>query len=185
MEKENNIIKKISKIIGTIITIIVVFLASIIIVQKFSNNQMSVLGFRIFVVQTGSMIPKYNIGDVILVKTKSIDSIKVGDDISYLGEERDYDGKVVTHQVVNVDKQDGKYVFTTKGIANKAEDPLVDGDQVYGTVLGRVNILTFLYKLINSNEYILYFIVIVPLTIYIFFGLFHPNGIENKKRKDN
>ena len=103
MEKENNIIKKTSKIIGTIITIIVVFLASIIIVQKFSNNQMSVLGFRIFVVQTGSMIPKYNIGDVILVKTKSIDSIKVGDDISYLGEERDYDGKVVTHQVVNVD----------------------------------------------------------------------------------
>ena len=65
--------------------IVIIFVYLIIVTQRISNNDKAFLGFRIFRVQTGSMIPVYNIGDVILVKEKGLDKISVGDDVTYWG----------------------------------------------------------------------------------------------------
>ena len=62
------IVKIIWNIIVKIIAVIIVLISIIIVVQKVTNNKEAFLGYRIFRVQTGSMIPKYLIGDVILVK---------------------------------------------------------------------------------------------------------------------
>ena len=63
----------------------IAFVSITIVTQRVSNNENSFLGFRIFKVETGSMIPKYQIGDVILIKEKDINKIKVGDDVTYFG----------------------------------------------------------------------------------------------------
>ena len=64
------------------------------------------------------MIPVYNIGDVILVKETEIDKIQKGDDVTYNGTAGSMKGKLVTHQVIDIEEREGKKVFHTKGLRN-------------------------------------------------------------------
>mgnify|MGYP004501975751 FL=1 len=182
---KSNIAKKIWNIFMKIITIIIAFISIIIVVQKVTNNKQAFLGYRIFRVQTGSMIPKYEIGDVILVKEQAIDKIKVGDDVTYLGKDGVVKGILITHRVKNIEEIEGQKVFHTQGIANNLEDPVVYGDQINGVVQSKMYILTLICKMLN-NKYIFYFCGILPLTIYVFFKVFKNSRdkYENRIEKD-
>lgn len=175
------ICKKILEIIRTIITIILVIISLIIIIQRFSNNEHSFLGFRIFRVQTGSMIPKYQIGDVLLVKETKFEKLKIGDDVTYQGDDGSFSGITVTHQIIDIEEVDGEMLIHTKGIANNLEDPAISPDQIIGVVQTRLEILTFITSLLN-NAYIFYFCAIIPLTIYAFFTII-KGGSRNKYKK--
>ena len=96
--KGNTCLHFIWNIFVKILTLVIIFISIIIVVQKVTNNEESFLGFRIFRVQTGSMIPKYQIGDVILVKETEPDKIKIGDDVTYEGETGSMKGMLVTHR---------------------------------------------------------------------------------------
>lgn len=67
------------------------FLVAFIVVvclQRFSDNKISFFNYRMFTVISGSMKPKYDIGDVLISKKEDPSKIKVGDTISYLGTKR-------------------------------------------------------------------------------------------------
>lgn len=165
------------KVIETLITILIVGISIIIVTQRVSNNEKSVLGYRIFRIETGSMVPNYLVGDVILVKECDIKDLKPGDNITYNGLTGDVKGKTITHQIVAVNAENGKITIRTKGIANSVVDPEIDGSQVIGKVVTKLNVLTWLTKFIN-NKYIFYFFIIVPVTIWIFFNVI-------KRKADN
>lgn len=167
-------------IISKIITVIIIFICIIIVVQKVTNNKEAFLGFRIFRVQTGSMIPKYQIGDVILVKAKDVNKIKVGDDVTYKGESGSVKGILVTHRVIDIEENDGKRIFHTKGIANNLEDPTIEGSQINGVVQSKLYIITLICTLLN-NKYVFYFCGVLPLTIYVGFRLFKGRHINEEK----
>lgn len=173
--------KKVLSVLGRIVTIIVAIISIIILTQKVTNNKVSFLGYRIFRVQTGSMIPKYNVGDVILVKEKSIDKIKIGDDVTYLGKEGSTRGMLITHRVIDIENIDGKLAFHTQGIANKLEDPIIYGEQINGVVKTKMYILTLICMMLN-NKYIFYFVGVLPLTIYIFFRTFKSSYDKYEKK---
>lgn len=173
----SKIFKLIWNILSKIITILILFVSIIIVVQKVTNNKESFFGYRIFRVQTGSMIPKYNIGDVILVKEKDIDKIKVGDDVTYKGESGSVKGLLVTHRVIDIEEVDGKKAFHTKGIANNLEDPIVYGNQINGVVQTKLYILSLICLLLN-NKYVFYFCGVLPLTIYVGFRIFKGRHIN-------
>lgn len=178
---------KISKMVWNIVTklatLIILLISIIIVVQKVTNNKQSFLGYRIFRVQTGSMIPKYQIGDVILVKEKNIDKIKIGDDITYQGEEGIIKGILITHRVIDIEEIDEKKTFHTQGIANSLEDPVVYGEQINGVVQFKMHILTLICSLLN-NRYIFYFCGVLPLTIYVFFRVFKGSLDKYDKRTE-
>lgn len=182
--KKNKTVRKTFKILWDIIvklvTLLIVLISLIIIVQKVTNNKESFFGYRIFRVQTGSMIPKYQIGDVILVKKQDVDKIKVGDDVTYLGESSSVKGILITHRVIDIQEVDGKKEFHTQGIANNLEDPVVHGNQINGVVQFKMPILTLLCKLLN-NKYIFYFGAVLPLTLYIFFRVLKAIMIKKLK----
>ena len=181
VEKKKLNISKIFKvlwnILSKIITILIIFVSIIIVVQKVTNNKESFFGYRIFRVQTGSMIPKYNIGDVILVKEKDINKIKVGDDVTYKGEAGSVKGLLVTHRVIDIEEVEGKKAFHTKGIANNLEDPVVSGNQINGVVQTKLYILSLICLLLN-NKYVFYFCGVLPLTIYVGFRIFKGRHID-------
>lgn len=183
--KKNKTVRKTFKslwdIIVKLVTLLIVFISLIIIVQKVTNNKESFFGYRIFRVQTGSMIPKYQIGDVILVKKQDVDKIKVGDDVTYLGESSSVKGILITHRVIDIQEVDGKKEFHTQGIANNLEDPVVYGNQINGVVQFKMPILTLLCKLLN-NKYIFYFGAVLPLTLYIFFRVLKANYDKKVER---
>lgn len=183
--KKKKTVRKTLKILWDIIvklvTLLIVLISLIIIVQKVTNNKESFFGYRIFRVQTGSMIPKYQIGDVILVKKQDVDKIKVGDDVTYLGESSSVKGILITHRVIDIQEVDGKKEFHTQGIANNLEDPVVHGNQINGVVQFKMPILTLLCKLLN-NKYIFYFGAVLPLTLYIFFRVLKANYDKKVER---
>ena len=181
--KGNTCLHFIWNIFVKILTLVIIFISIIIVVQKVTNNEESFLGFRIFRVQTGSMIPKYQIGDVILVKETEPDKIKIGDDVTYEGEEGSMKGMLVTHRVIDIEEVDGKRVFHTQGIANNLEDPVVNEDQVNGVVQTKMYILSLICMLLN-NKYVFYFCGILPLTIYVAFRIFKGKRVKRIEREN-
>lgn len=163
-----------NKIFDFIITgievIISLFLIGLIIVtgvQRFSD-QGSFFGYRIYTVASESMIPIYTIGDTLLIKDTDSKDIKIGDALTYIGEANELKGKIVTHQVVDIetDPETGKYLFHTKGIANNIEDPIVNEEQVFGKVIYKFLTLSWIGKITLNMTTLLIFITI-PVAILI------------------
>ena len=159
--------KKIFKYVKTVFNVfVVIFILAFVLVvcmQRFSNNELSFLNYRMFTVVSGSMVPKYEIGDVLLAKEIKPEKIERGDAVSYLGNKGQFKDKVVTHEVIEIEvDENGKYWFYTKGVANLSVDPIVGEDQIYGVIVGKMNLLTFVYKLIAKPTGMLIF-VIIPL----------------------
>lgn len=162
------ILKGLYEIIRVILFIIIVVSLAVILTQRVSNNKKSVAGYRVFTIVTESMVPEYLVGDTILIKNIEPSKLKVGDDITYLGEEESFKGKIVTHRVIDISKSDdGTYTITTKGIANDKEDPKITSNQVYGKVIYKIKSISYLNSIIG-NLYGMYFIIFIPLTLMIF-----------------
>lgn len=185
MNEQTHLLKvflMVKKLLSTIITILLILVALIIVTQRVTNDEKSFFGMRMFIVATGSMVPVYSVGDVILVRDTDINDIKIDDDVVYIGEKGDTAGKTVTHRVINIEEIDGEKFFHTKGIANNAEDPIVSSSQIKGTVLKRLPIITFICSLM-ANTYTLYFIIVLPMTFYIFFKIIHVNLRKVRKNR--
>ena len=176
--KNKNIIKIILGIIKSIATFFIVCVFSIIFLQRVSNNSINLAGFSIYTVVTESMYPKYKVYDMILVKSVDTKSIKVHDDVVYKGEKSDFQGKIVTHRVEDITEDNGVLTFTTKGINNDIEDPLVNENQIMGKVVHKLLLLSLISKVIN-NTYGFYFLIFVPLVVVIFLEVME--SIEEKK----
>lgn len=166
--KENKILKLIGNIIYILFFITVILMLVVVVMQRATNNNITIGGIRIFSVATGSMIPVYEVGDMLISKEVEPEEIRVGDDIVYLGKKGSFNGKTVTHRVQSIErKEDGNYKIITKGVANNVEDPEIDQTQVYGKIICKVHVLSFLGKL-TRNTYTVYVIVFIPVGVLVY-----------------
>lgn len=166
-EKMKKTMKIISIIIKTLVTIALAAFVLVVCLQRFSDNKLSVFNFRMFTVVSESMTPVYNIGDVLIAKEVEPSKIKEGDVISYLGKYSNFEGKVITHRVVKTEKkEDGKYYFRAKGDANIVEDPIVAEDQLYGVVVHKSLLLSFVYKIVGT-QLGFFLCIIIPILFII------------------
>lgn len=149
-------------ILNIFIFVVMISFAVSVCLQRFSNNKISIFNYRMFTVITESMAPKYKIGDVLFAKKTDYKKLKVGDIVTYQGETNSFKGKVVTHQIIKIDKYNDKYYFHTKGLANLVEDPIVSEDQIYGKVIYKSVILSSIYKII-STDVGFYLFIIIPI----------------------
>ncbi len=177
--KNNKFLKFIKTLVKIIITILILLVVAVILVQRVTNNKLNLGGFGLYTVVTTSMVPEYKVGDMLLARKKEINDIKIGNDVVYLGEVDTYKDKIVTHRVINIEEENGEKVFHTKGIANPLEDPLVYSRQIYGVVIGKSVILSFLSGLINSS-YGFYFLIFVPVVVIVFLEIMDAIGGKKK-----
>ena len=70
IEKINNnkALKIIAMLFKTIVSFFIIIVISIIFIQRISNNKVSLGGYSLFTVVTESMVPKYNVFDMIELK---------------------------------------------------------------------------------------------------------------------
>ena len=164
---ENKTFKIIYGIIKTFVIVLLSIYLLFVMIQRFTNNA-SILGYRVFTVATGSMEPVYNVNDVILVKDVVPSTLKVGDDIAYLGNRDAVKGLIVTHRIIKIEKlEDGKVHYTLKGVNNKYEDPSITEDQILGKVVGKTYVVSFINHVVK-NIYGFFFLVFCPLVLVIF-----------------
>lgn len=170
-EKKNKRKKIIKYICLPFLTIIVVFIADILF-QKFVQNKENVdfLGYKPFIVMTGSMEPNINIGDMVIVKQIPQCEIHIGDIITYKvsnGRES------VTHRVIEIIEKDGKITYKTKGDNNNSADTDI---VTYENILGKVN-----FQVEGLGNIITYLFTGTGLGIIVLLILIHYSISSDRK----
>lgn len=125
--------KKAKNILSTVIIIILVVLLGFIIIPKLF------FGVEMKAVLTGSMEPELPVGSLIVITPIEYENIKVGDDITYVFDEK---LTLVTHRVIK--KDDSTKKVTTQGIANNTADAPVSNDNIVGKVVFSIPLLGYL-----------------------------------------
>lgn len=179
-DKTKKIFKIVSKIIYQLAIIFCLLLTIIIVMQKVTNNNKTILGYRIFRVVTGSMEPEYEIGQVVICREVEPENIKIGDDIVYYGLTGDYNGKIIMHEVIGIDKdENGNFNFHAKGLhSSSVEDPQIKPGQIYGVVKIKSGILTKLYKLATSIYSAFIIITILVINVFISFKFSNKPAVQ-------
>lgn len=161
--RESRVFKIVRGVINILLVMFCLLFVLVVCLQRFSNNELSFFNYRMFTVVTGSMEPRYNIGDVLIAKKVDAEDIKIGDSISYLGKKGGFNGMIITHEVIDIEKDSsGNYIYHTKGLSNIVEDPVVEYSQVYGKIIYKSKILSFIYSIVSS-KYGIFIFIIIPL----------------------
>ena len=186
---------KTARIISTVIN--VVLIVAIVIaacctyvsyVSTSGNGVPSLFGLRIFSIQTDSMYPTMEPGDLIL--DSAVDdaaSLNIGDVITYWTV---IDGQRVlnTHRIHQIYDGGGYLIFETKGDNNTIADPLtVHESEIVGQYNGmKISGLGKVFDYLQTSTGFL-LVVVVPVAIFFLFHLiqffrvlFEYNNIKNK-----
>lgn len=116
--------KKILSIIGDVLLVVFILLAATVTIVSLNTKDRGVTniaGKILLNIQTDSMKPTINPGDLIITKKYDGEDINKGDIISFFAFEQDTT-IIKTHRVIEVNNIDGTITFTTKGDNSIAED---------------------------------------------------------------
>lgn len=115
--------KKFLKLLGyifiSILILILIFDVIILIKSKvFPDKVPGIIGYKPFIVMSGSMKSKIEVGDIVIVKEVDVNNLKKDDIIAFSNSEK----LVTTHRIVNVINENGNICFETKGDSNNIKD---------------------------------------------------------------
>ena len=156
------IIKRLLKIIYVPIIASIVLITMLAGYKKYvkHENNISILGFRQYIVATSSMEPQYKIGDLIIIKETPKEQIKVGDVINFFAENG---VDTITHRVTHVVNENGQIFFKTKGDNNNSEDSeLINSNQVQGVIVFKISkVGTIMTRILTETGISILFVFII------------------------
>lgn len=185
--------KKALKIIGDVLLVIFILLAATITIISLNTKDRgvtNVAGRILLNIQTDSMKPTINPGDLIITKQYNGEDIKQGDVISFFAFEQDTT-IIKTHRVIEVNNTDGTITFTTKGDNSVAEDQveltkndiiaIYDNDNYDGV---KIPFVGKIFSFLQSQVGFL-LCIIFPLLIFFIYQLykFIETIIDEKKKE--
>ena len=170
--------KKAKKIFSRIMTVLSValFVFGVVVFVSVLNASEgkvpSVFGFSVLQVKTGSMLPEYEIGTIVITKTVDSNELQVGDVISFYSMDKDIAGEVNTHRIEKIEHggDDNAPYFTTKGDNNSQVDKQkVWPSQIVGKVVYNLGTVSGSVIGVFQNPNVIFFVIVLPL-IFITFG---------------
>ncbi|MBQ8784213.1 MAG: signal peptidase I [Clostridia bacterium] len=103
--------EKLKILISSVACCLIAFLLMIVYIPK-------LIGYETYYIQTGSMNPVISKGSLVFVKEIPFADVKFGDIMTF---HNDDETEFFTHRVIEIDQNN--QMFTTKGDANREEDP--------------------------------------------------------------
>ena len=161
--------KKIWNVVSTVLVILMILCAVFLMGSR-------LLGYQCFTIISGSMAPKYNVGDLIYVKEVDVNSIQVGDDITFLLNE---ELVVATHRVVRIDAE--KQYFYTQGLTNNTVDDPVHFNNVIGVPQFSIPLLGYVSNFVQHPPGLYYTLAIGALLIL---AVFLPDMFRKDKKEE-
>ena len=180
MKEKNGLLQKIVGAVGIALCVVFVPLLLInvtLIVKSYTRPDKvpDFLGYKPFIVLSGSMEPSIMTGDMVFVKETDPDSLKVGDVIAYKS-----GSAVVTHRIVEVKSENGETRYVTQGDANNAADQsLVKPADVEGIYQRRVAGAGNLAMFMQTTTGMILFVV-CPLVLFVLWDVIRRQ-LESRK----
>lgn len=164
MMDKSKVVKIISNLIFYSILFILISISFITIKAKINGVQPEFLGYRFYIVLTGSMSPKIKENDLIIVKDIDYNKIKIKDVIIFKTSSNEK--ILVTHRVSNIKIVNEELQFTTKGDANNTEDikPVLK-ENIQGKVIKSIPKVGIIFNFIKQKISLIIIALIVALTL--------------------
>lgn len=164
------------KIVGDIffylVMILLVIISTIILRAKYLGIQPSIIGYKFYVVLTGSMSPAIKPGDLVIVKGVLPSEVNKGDIITFKSSPSN---NIITHRVKEIVKEES-IKFITQGDANNAQDlNPVEEHMVQGKVVKSISRLGAILENVKSN--------MMAIVIGVIIGYFAIKSILRYRRK--
>lgn len=158
--KNEGTIKKISKIIGTVLIWLIIISTIIIFIRAFVYKKYDVFGYRFFIIMSGSMEPTIYTSDVVITKEQKA-NLQNGDIIAFQNSKA-----VIVHRIVNILEENEEVLYQTKGDNNNTVDSKkVKLSEVKGKVVFKISKFGKVILFINSH--IVIFVSVIALIIII------------------
>ncbi|MDD4493248.1 MAG: signal peptidase I [Eubacteriales bacterium] len=177
------VLHKIFSALGIILCIVLIpiLIVNVTLIVKsfiYPDEVPSFLGYKPFIVLSGSMEPVFFPGDMVLVKEVAPDTLEVGDIIAFRRGD-----SVITHRITDVTDSSGSREFVTKGDNNNIQDNFkVTPDMVEGIFLFGVakigNAAMFLQEPIGLVVFIA-----LPLILFILYDVLRRQTTGKKESK--
>lgn len=165
--------------------VLAVILCFLVVTQVLTNGYVSVFGYSLFRVVTGSMEPEIPVGAILVAKEVDISELTIGDIICFFSLESGRFGQIITHRIVNsVTGEDGLLMLQTKGDANLVTDiQYVTAQNLIGEVIyytGRENMAAGILSFLTSG---MGFMTCLALPALLIAGLIMQESVRNMKNE--
>jgi len=163
-------LKKIWNIVSTALVVLIVLCAIFLMGSR-------IMGYQCYTVISGSMEPEYSVGDLLYVKKVDVNTVQVGDPITFILNE---DLVVATHRVVEIDAENQR--FYTKGDANEiADSEPVHFNNVIGVPQFSIPKLGYVSDFVQNPPGMY---ITIGVGIILILAVFLPDMIGKKKKED-
>lgn len=181
MDKENTWLRKIMGGVGIILCVVFIpiLLINVTLIAKSYIHPDKVpdfMGYKPFIILSGSMEPDIMTGDMVFVKETGGASLKEGDVIAYRSGEA-----VVTHRIIKVTQEEGQTRYITQGDANNTADQTpVRPEDVEGIYCRRIAGAGNLAMYMQTTTGMIVFIV-CPLILLILWDVVRRRLLDKKE----
>lgn len=155
------------------IVVILVFMAAFFTYTRMKNEMVSIFGYSVCYVLTGSMEPTLMTGDVILIKDIPAEDIVVEQIVTYKSTQGLFNGQYITHRVKAINDLGTDIQFMTLGDANNGvfDTEFVNSEKIVGVYVRNMPVLTVVMNGL-SNPIVFLLIIILPLGILLISQIF-------------
>lgn len=164
-----------------LIFLFIIYCVDLFINTKNGNNKNPL--FNAYVIVSPSMVPTIKINDAVVIRRLD-GNYKVGDIVTFLSSDINYDGLTITHRIVDKGKTNGnKLFYTTKGDNNVVSDATpVFNDAIYGKVIFKIPKIGYVHSFLSkpSNFFLC---ILIPTTIIIIYDLLRIVKMMSKKEE--
>lgn len=153
---------KIGGALATVLIIIEIFAILFLVIGKIGGNTPVLFGHQMYIIVSPSMEPEISVGDVIISEKYKGGELEVGQVVTYYGTRGDVAGKMITHEIVEIDGDR----IVTQGVANTDPDPTINKSEVRSVMKHKSVVISAIYRVISAPVGFV-FLIILPLVAMI------------------
>ena len=176
---------KLGSWLSTVALVVSIIICMTVVVQVTTNGYVQIGGYSLFKIVTGSMGETIPEGSVILCCRTDIEDIEEGDIVSFVSENPQIMGKVVTHRVAGISMtEDGLVRLETKGDANLTIDSqYVTEKNLIGKVYGYEKDKNVMLMLVDVLTDKIGFLILILFPTLFIAGFILRSCIKNMKKE--
>lgn len=177
-----NKLKALEILTGILLTVAVILVCTVL-GQIFTKGYVTIGGYSMFKVATGSMEPTIAVDALLVCETVDIETIDVDDIICFESTNHMMRGQVITHRVVEINEINGVLRLTTRGDANVVEDAFyVTENNFIGKVTWYSTNQDFMAQMIDFMSGQLGFLACIVFPVLLICGLVLRESLGNIKQ---